>query len=744
MNGERQASSFFFRHFSFATSCLLGFVTLLLFNRFLSPSGHWVLSRTGDMTSQFVWWRQFGFEELKKGHLALWNPHLFCGVPFFGGFQSALLYPPNWLFMALPLGFAINFSIALHVFLAGFFTFLWLKGRKAHPASALLGAFMFMFSGAFFTRIVVGQISNLCTIPWIPLVFLALDKVREEWNWKWIFLGWFALAMQFFSGHVQYCYYTGMIAFFYVLLSLKGTDRKPRFLSAFVLMYGGAALLAAVQLLAGWDAAFQSVRTQRLSIDILDMADMTLERVWCFLMPNFFGSWDNYWGGGMYCEGHPFVSVTGFVLALFALKASPRPEKKIFGGLALFMTILSFGKRTPLFILFAKYFPLFGHFRGVSKLNVLTTLCLVALAAMGLDEIFKRVESLKSLDRGARWGSLALLLASVVFYATPRVGGGKLFKQFLSHADEMSWSLFCGGLALGAIAFIAFLSLKKPGFRWAFLVFAFAELFTFGWANRPSFDLQALKDKVSLIQKTYDRDPGDYRVWVDNANYTLGTKGFDVWGEDPINLYRYARFAAATQGYDLTNDALKIYFFQKFPPALELLRLRYVFRDKTSALAIEKTGLKEVPRAFFVSRFQVLKDEEILSKTVNHQFNPREEVLLESDPGIAPVEENPRGDLTVSDINTDKLEIKGELSKPALLVISDNYSKGWKTRELGNPVGLRVMPANGFQRAIPLQAGKFHFFLEYRPTAYVIGKWISLFSWLVFGGLLAWKKSLFF
>ena len=737
-----KAPSFPARHPSLMGAGTLGFITFLLFNRFLDPSGHWVLSRVGDMTSQFVWWRQFGFEELKKGHLALWNPHLFCGVPFFGGFQSALLYPPNWFFMVLPLGFALNFSIALHVFLAGFFTFLWLKGRKAHPASAFLGAFMYMFSGAFFTRVVVGQIPNLCTIPWIPLVFLALDKTREEWNWKWIFWGWAALALQFLSGHVQYCYYTGMIAFFYVLLNLPGTQRKARFFGAFVLIYGGAALLAAVQLMAGWDAAFQSVRTQKLSIDILDTADMTIERVWCFFMPNFFGSWDHYWGGGMYCEGHPFVSATGFVLALFAVKASPRREKWIFAGLALFMTFLSFGKRTPLFILFIKYFPLFGNFRGVSKLNILTTLCLVALAAMGLDEIFKRVESLKSLAKGTLWGSLAFLLAAAVFFVAPRAGGGWLFKQFLIHSDGMAWSIFCGGLLLGAIAILSALSLKKPGFRWGFLVFAFLELFGFAWGNRPSFDLQALQEKVSLIQKTYDGDPGDYRVWVDNANYTLGSTGFDVWGEDPINLYRYARFAAATQGYDLAEDALKIYFFQKFPPSLELLRLRYVFRDKPGRMTVEKTGLKEVPRAYLVSRFQVLKEGEILQKTVDHSFDPRREVLLESDPGIASGPGDPQGILNVRDIDSDKLEIEAQLTKPALLVLGDNYSKGWRIEPLSTDVqGLyQVMPANGFQRAVPLAAGAHHFYMEYRPTLFVVGKWISILSWVSFFVLFAFKR----
>ena len=68
-----------------------------------------------DLALQFVHWRKFGFDELRAGHLALWNPHIYGGAPFFGGFQSALLYPPNWLYLCLPLGVAINTGIALHV-----------------------------------------------------------------------------------------------------------------------------------------------------------------------------------------------------------------------------------------------------------------------------------------------------------------------------------------------------------------------------------------------------------------------------------------------------------------------------------------------------------------------------------------------------------------------------------------------------------------------------------------------------
>jgi hypothetical protein len=316
-----------FKHWQAAILLLIS--TLALFWPYLSPAGQLILSKMHeDMAGQFVWWRQFGFAELKKGHLALWNPYIYSGEPFFGGFQSALLYPPNWFFMFLPLTFALNSSIAFHVFLAGFFTYLWIRFREAHPASALMGAFMFMFGAAFFLHVVPGHLPNLCSMAWIPLVFLSVDVCYEKKEWRWVLLGMFALAMQIFSGHIQYVYYMGVTLSFYVLflLSQKSSSRFS-FLSRLIVMGLGAAALTAVQLLAGWEAGVESARAHSLDIDFVDIGDISPERLWCLLMPNFFGDWRNYWGGGFYWEGPVFVSLTAFVMVLTALWISTRPSK---------------------------------------------------------------------------------------------------------------------------------------------------------------------------------------------------------------------------------------------------------------------------------------------------------------------------------------------------------------------------------------------------------------------------------
>lgn len=99
-------------------------LTLGMFGDVLFTSRPIVLSDSGtDLASQFIYWRAFTADQLRHGHLPLWNPHVFCGMPYLGWAQTAVLYPTNWLDLVLSLPRSINVSIALHVFLAGLFTY---------------------------------------------------------------------------------------------------------------------------------------------------------------------------------------------------------------------------------------------------------------------------------------------------------------------------------------------------------------------------------------------------------------------------------------------------------------------------------------------------------------------------------------------------------------------------------------------------------------------------------------------
>ena len=142
-------------------------LTVVMFGKVLFTSQDIVLSREeADSYLQFIHWRQFGFSQLREGNLALWNPYIFSGIPYLGGFQSALLYPLNIIYMFLPVHRAINISIALHIFLAGVFMYLWVHNRKLHPLACLLSSVLFMFCGTHFLHIYAGHLPNLYVIVW--------------------------------------------------------------------------------------------------------------------------------------------------------------------------------------------------------------------------------------------------------------------------------------------------------------------------------------------------------------------------------------------------------------------------------------------------------------------------------------------------------------------------------------------------------------------------------------------------
>ena len=78
--------------------------------------------------------------------------------------------------------------------------------------------------------------------------------------------------------------------------------------------------------------------------------------------------------------------------------------------------------------------------------------------------------------------------------------------------------------------------------------------------------------------------------------------------------------------------------------------------------------------------------------------------------------------------------MEADLPHPAILLITDAYSNGWRAQPLEGSAqhAYQVLPANYTLQAVPLSAGHHHLQLEYLPAAYQKGKWISLVSLLAF------------
>jgi hypothetical protein len=181
-----------------------------------------------DLASQFIYWRAFAADQLRHGHLPLWNPHGFCGAPFLGWAQAGVLYPPNLLDVILPLPLSINLGIVLHVLLAGLFTYLWGLRRGLHPVTAVTAAALFMFSGAYFLHVYAGHLMLLYGLAWMPLVLVSIDEWIRTRKISWVLLGMAAVAMQLFVGDLQGWFYTAIAAGLLNAFQLAKTRQRSK------------------------------------------------------------------------------------------------------------------------------------------------------------------------------------------------------------------------------------------------------------------------------------------------------------------------------------------------------------------------------------------------------------------------------------------------------------------------------------------------------------------------------------
>jgi hypothetical protein len=142
---------------------------------------------------------------LLQGHLPLWDPSLFMGAPFLANPQTAVLYPPSWLFLFGPVETAYSVQLVLHAFLAALFTYLFVRkalGVQALPAA--VGGLAYAFGG--FAVGQVGHLNQISAAAWLPAALLAYESFRRSRQVRFIALGALALALQLLAGHPQETY----------------------------------------------------------------------------------------------------------------------------------------------------------------------------------------------------------------------------------------------------------------------------------------------------------------------------------------------------------------------------------------------------------------------------------------------------------------------------------------------------------------------------------------------------------
>ena len=728
--------------------------TLGMFYDVLFSPGEFIISAR-DLTGQFLFWRKFGFDELRKGNVPLWCPYVFSGMPFMGWWQSAIFYPLNLIYLILPLSRAINYSIAIHVFLGGLFMYFWASQRKLNLWSSIFSSLLFMFCSSHFLRIYAGHLSVLCTIIWVPLLFFSVDGFLETHSPRWTFLGIFTIAMQILAGHPQYVFYTFVTVVIYCAFCLHITDRKILLILWIILIYSGGALLSSVQLLTGIDCVGESLRSNGMSYKFASDFAFPPENFITLLAPDFFGDMVKcpYWGRSFLWESSCFISITGLILAIYGFIYSERKTGRFSLYMILILFLFALGKYTPLFYILYNFVPEFNKFRGIGKFIFFASVFLIILAAAGADSII----------RGAKIGRnmvIFLFLTAIFLFAAGHwisyssngllrdglwVKTIKLMKhsdvdnEFIKHTgDFAAKSLFKSSLIVAIVAFLFLLSPLSRKIAYLILIAGIIEIFLFASNARVTFKYISPEDVP--LQNFLETNSGDYRILLpENPNFAMFIGAQNIWGYDSNTMKRYSEFLAFVGGYDIdTYDGTAI--SSRNSSLYAMIRCKYIFHPRNGETEVEEIK-NPMSRLELIDDYVVIKERnDIFNEMGKSSFNPKKKVILEKEPYIKPVKTKERGFAKVIDCSINYLTVEADLSSPAILLVTDIYSKNWHARPLpgSSQKQYDVMPGDYILRAIPLDAGYHKFRLEYLPLSYQIGKIISIISCLIYIFLLLW------
>ncbi len=164
----------------------------------------------GDgITIGFYYMKAMG-DSFRAGEFPLWTPYISGGQPLFN------YYPGMMICSLLPVAIQIPAFFGMHLAIGGVFLFLYLKQIGCAPSISLAVAIIYLFTvymGGPRKEHVLLVVAAL----YVPMIFFLIEKYLQREKFVWLFASAVVMAWQLIGGHLQCCFYSDILAFFYVL-----------------------------------------------------------------------------------------------------------------------------------------------------------------------------------------------------------------------------------------------------------------------------------------------------------------------------------------------------------------------------------------------------------------------------------------------------------------------------------------------------------------------------------------------
>src|SRR5688572_9148639 len=148
-------------------------------------AGKFLSGPNSDQLATGYAYRAWAAEQiLATGHVPLWNPEIFGGLPFVAAQHGDIFYPTALLRLVLPTATAMNLGFAIHYVAAGLLLYWFLRLLGVSWAGAVTGGLAYQLSGVVASLVQPGHDGKLFVSALLPLMLigllLALRRGRGE------------------------------------------------------------------------------------------------------------------------------------------------------------------------------------------------------------------------------------------------------------------------------------------------------------------------------------------------------------------------------------------------------------------------------------------------------------------------------------------------------------------------------------------------------------------------------------
>ena len=529
-------------------------------------------------------------QQLHAGNFPLWLPGIFTGYPIFADGELGLAYPPQALLLALLTApVAMVWLRVLHVFLAGAFTYAYLRTIRLEPLPALGGGLVFAF-GSFVTAQMHHE-NVVRSAVWLPAALACLERSlfrvpRSAFVWSAV--GAIAFALGALGLHVQPVLMSALALGLYALFrafmpsrNAVGATRSAYWpIASYVAIVAGGLGIAAVQWVPLGEWALVSSRRGGVDYVFASAFALPPASLLSAVFPFFFRLSDatTWWSLWQQWEIELYVGIPTLALVIVGIVLARRLEVVYFLTLGVLALWIGMAEYAPLFNLHQVLWsvPGFSFLRAPGRFSYLVVFACAGLAAFGLQALAQRrlrllvallggVPAIAVLAallailpglhdwlaadpvRAANWASTTYLSQRAQYPIDPQLVVSGFLTSLNLTTIKTAWSLVL--LVLTALAFVGWLALgpRRTAIGQGLFVSLIAvDLLVFAYDFHPQAQLASFTPDLQDArgERVLMHDPSDLPEWEPNQLLGAGIPTTDGYSSLPSQ--RHVELQAAT------------------------------------------------------------------------------------------------------------------------------------------------------------------------------------------------------